>query len=183
MSLCLLYCCWKCASCRPGSWVPEVCVSKSYGQVKLVVSKGHIGFCPFAVVASLARACLRAYVAGCPFWKGKLRLGLGKEFCAISPQESHWPRCHMKSWSAKWRAISTVHWNDRHQRGTRGSYLLVNTLSPPVPSMTSPVTSETFKFKTQINPVPGALCAIYFLNGNISGQNYTQVIKLWRAST
>ena len=174
MSLCLLYCCWKCALWRPRSWVSEVCVPKSYGQVELVVSKGQNGFCPFPVVAGLARACLRACVSGYPFWKGKLRLRLGKEFCAISPQESHWPKSPMKSWSAKWRAISTAHWNDRHWRGTRWSYLLVNGLSPPVPSMTSPVISETFKFKIQINPVPSAVYTVYFLNGNISGQNYTQ---------
>lgn len=65
-------------------------VFPNHRQVELVVSKEHNGLCPFpAVVAGLAGACLQACVAGCPFWKGKLRLGLGKEFCAVSPQESH----------------------------------------------------------------------------------------------
>ena len=62
----------------------------NHGPVELAVSKEHNGLCPFpAVVAGLAGAWLQACVAGCPFWKGKLRLGLGKKFCAVSLQESH----------------------------------------------------------------------------------------------
>lgn len=57
----------------------------------------------------LMRVCeLVGWAPGSPLWKGKLKLGLGKELCAVSPQQSQWPESHMKSWSAKWSAVSVA---------------------------------------------------------------------------